>query len=180
MVEGKTRKEHQSLISSALENRPTFLLKCLAPPETSESHPPTPRIYCCKERTLVLTFMLHVYIWCVHEIVMFLMTSPSDLLKNDGTFAGTGINDAMAVVSSSLCTEQHYTDIVLHENCIYANKSNLQYIFGCQFVLFSNFMWLHFILLSLQSVKDRWFLTVWLLKKWSVLFDLLFFYIKRL
>lgn len=70
---------HQSLISCALESRPTFFLQVLSP-ETPEPFTPS-SVHRCEERKLVFSFMVHVYFWCVAGIVMFLMAGPGDLSR---------------------------------------------------------------------------------------------------
>lgn len=95
--------KHQSLISGTLESRPTFFCKYLALTRTPE--PFTPEASTVAKRTCVLFHGTCVLLMCSRDCNV-----PDGLprwfVKNDGTSAGDSINDALAVVTSSLCAEE--------------------------------------------------------------------------
>lgn len=72
--------KHQSLISRALEGRPTFFLQVLSPHRDPRAFHPT-SFHHHKERKLVFPFMVHVYLCRVEGIVMFPMAGPGDLSR---------------------------------------------------------------------------------------------------
>lgn len=105
-MELRDKRTHQSLISCALESRPTFFLQVLSPCWDPRAFHPQGSTVTKRARTCVLFHGTCVLLMCSRDCNVP-DGWPRWFVKNDGTSAGDSINDALAMVTSSLCAEKH-------------------------------------------------------------------------